>query len=134
MSFKQVNLDNPEEAKQYKRDKERKKFLKENKDQIPEPAYFTEEDPSEFSNEIGLNLIAKVVKIDQLRVRKYPEGEVIRLINRNDEIRVIADFDDIWYKVELPDGTRGFCMKNYLLTFVDEPGLDDKSRRCKTNV
>lgn len=134
MSFKQVNLDNPEEAKQYKRDKERKKFLRDNNNQVPEPSYETNEDPKEFEKEIGTNLMAKVVKIDQLRVRKYPEGEVIRLINRDDEVRIVSDFDDIWYKVELSDGTRGFCMKNYLLTFIDEPGLDDKARRCKTNV
>ena len=31
MSFKQINLDNAEEAKEYKKDKDRKRFLRENR-------------------------------------------------------------------------------------------------------
>lgn len=134
MGFKQINLDNPEEARQYKREKDHKKFIRENKGRDITPAYTTSEDPSDYANELGTNLLGKVVKIDKLRVRKYPEGEIIKLINKGDEVRIISDFDDIWYKVELADGLRGFCMKTYLMTFVDEPGLDDKSRRCKCNV
>ena len=130
MSFKQVNLDNPEEARAYKKNKEHKKFIRENRGhEIP-----ASEKPSDYANELGMNLIGKVVKIDKLRIRKYPEGEILRLINKGDELRIIADFDDIWYKVELPDGLRGFCMKTYIMSFVDEPGLDDKLGRCKTNV
>ena len=134
MSFKQYNLDNPEEAKRYKREKEHKRFVRENKGEEIKPAYETKEDPSDYAKELGENLIGKVIKIDKLRIRKYPEGEILRLINRGDEVRIISDFDDIWYKVELADGLRGFCMKTYLMTFVDEPGLDDKTRRCKCNV
>lgn len=134
MGFKQVNLDNPEEAKQYKREKEHKRFLRENKNQEIESSFVNPEPTCDYGKELGTNLLAKVVKVDQLRVRKYPEGEVITKINKGDEVRIIEDFDDIWYKVELSNGTRGYCMKVYLMTFEDCPDLDDKVRRCKTHV
>ena len=134
MGFKQVNLDNPEEARQYKKEKEHKRFLRDNKNQEIAPAFENTESAEDFGKDLGTNLIGKVIKVDQLRVRKYPEGEVITKINKGDEVRIIEDFDDIWYKVELANGTRGFCMKTYILTFLDDRDLDDKSRRCKTNV
>lgn len=137
MSFKQINLDNPEEAKEYKKEKDHKRFMRENKN-LEEtdvtPAYKNTESISSFEKEIGTNMLAKVVKVDRLRVRKYPEGEIIRMLNKGDEVRIISDFDDIWYNIELPDRTRGFVMKTYLMTFEEAPELDDKSRRCKTNV
>lgn len=137
MSFKQINLDNPEEAKEYKKEKDHKRFMRENR-QLEEkdvtPAYKNVEDPIAYEREIGTNMLAKVIKVDKLRIRKYPEGEIIRMLNRGDEVRIISEFDDIWYNVELPDKTRGFAMKTYLMTFQDDPDLDDKSRRCKTNV
>lgn len=137
MSFKQINLDNPEEAKEYKKEKDHKRFMRENKN-LEEtdvtPAYKNTESISSFEKEIGTNMLAKVVKVDKLRVRKYPEGEIIRMLNKGDEVRIISDFDDIWYNIELPDKTRGFVMKTYLMTFEEAPELDDKSRRCKTNV
>lgn len=137
MSFKQINLDNPEEAKEYKKEKDHKRFMRENKN-LEEtdvtPAYKNTESISSFEKEIGTNMLAKVVKVDKLRVRKYPEGEIIRMLNKGDEVRIISDFDDIWYNIELPDRTRGFVMKTYLMTFEEAPELDDKLRRCKTNV
>lgn len=137
MSFKQINLDNPEEAKEYKKEKDHKRFMRENKnleEKDVTPAYKNTESISSFEKEIGTNMLAKVVKVDKLRVRKYPEGEIIRMLNKGDEVRIISDFDDIWYNIELPDRTRGFVMKTYLMTFEEAPELDDKSRRCKTNV
>lgn len=137
MSFKQINLDNPEEAKEYKKEKDHKRFMRENKDLEEKdvtPAYKNTESTSSLAKEIGTNMLAKVVKVDKLRLRKYPEGEIIRMLNKGDEVRIISDFDDIWYNVELPDRTRGFVMKTYLMTFEEAPELDDKSRRCKTNV
>lgn len=137
MSFKQINLDNPEEAKEYKKEKDHKRFMRENKN-LEEtdvtPAYKNTESITSFEKEIGTNMLAKVVKVDKLRVRKYPEGEIIRMLNKGDEVRIISDFDDIWYNIELPDRTRGFVMKTYLMTFEEAPEFDDKSRRCKTNV
>ncbi|MBR5180087.1 MAG: SH3 domain-containing protein [Lachnospiraceae bacterium] len=137
MSFKQINLDNPEEAKEYKKEKDHKRFMRENKnleEKDVTPAYNNTESIASFEKEIGTNMLAKVVKVDKLRVRKYPEGEIIRMLNKGDEVRIISDFDDIWYNIELPDKTRGFAMKTYLMAFEEAPELDDKSRRCKTNV
>lgn len=137
MGFKQVNLDNPEEARQYKREKEHKRFLMDNKTKTEEEltsSFVNPEPVEDYGKELGENLIGKVVKVDKLRVRKYPEGEIIRILLKGEEVRIIEDFDDIWYKVELRDGVRGYCMKTYLMTFLDERDLDDKSRRCKTNV
>jgi hypothetical protein len=134
MGFKTFDLDNPDQAKQYKKEKNHKSFIKENPNVNTTPSYETEEEPDTSSDEIGTNLLAKVVKVDQLRVRKYPEGEVLRLINKDDEVRIISDFDDIWYKIELPDGCRGYVMKEFLLTYLDDHNLDDKSRRCKCHV
>lgn len=137
MSFKQINLNNKDEAKQYKKEKEHNRFIRENngleKSDL-ESSFVNSEPAEDYDKELGENLLGKVVNVDQLRIRKYPEGEIIKLINKGDEVRIISDFDDIWYNIELPDGTRGYAMKTYLLTFLDEPGLDDKSRRCHTNV
>ena len=134
MGFKVMDLDDPNQAKQYKKDKNHKKFVKENPNVNTTSSYENTEEPDTSNDEIGTNLLARVVKIDQLRIRKYPEGDVIKLINRNDEVRIISDFDDIWYKIELHDGTRGYAMKEFLMTYLDDRNLDDKSRRCKTYV
>ena len=135
MGFKQINLDNPEEAKEYKREKNHKQFMRENS-QLEEKDVTSSYKNTEisFDKEIGTNMLAKVIKVDKLRIRKYPEGEIIRIINRDDEVRIINDFDDIWYNVELPDKIRGYAMKTFLMTFEDAPELDDKLSRCKTNV
>lgn len=137
MSFKQVNLNNSEEAKSYKKEKDHNKFLRENSNLDPKEitsSFKNTEDFKKLEREIGTNMLAKVIKVDQLRIRKFPEGEILRLINKGDEVRIISDFDDIWFNVELSDGTRGYAMKTFLMTFQDDSQLDDKSRRCKTNV
>ena len=134
MGFRTLDLDNPEQAKQYKKEKNHKKFIKENPNVNTTPSFENAEEPEISDKEIGTNMLAKVIKIDQLRVRKYPEGDIIRLINKGDEVRIINNFDDIWYKVELSDGLRGFCMKEFLMTYEEDKNLDDKTRRCKTNV
>jgi hypothetical protein len=136
MGLRIMDLDNETESKNYKKEKNHSKFKKENRmltDEDISPSYVNEEDPEEVkSKDIGTNLLAKVVKIDQLRVRRLPEGEIIRIINKGDEVRIVSDFDDIWFCVELADGTRGYCMKTFLLTYLDDQNLDDKSRRCKS--
>ena len=72
MGFKQINLDNPEEAKEYKREKNHKQFMRENS-QLDEkdvtPSYKNTE--ISFDKEIGTNMLAKVIKVDKLRIRKY---------------------------------------------------------------
>ena len=77
--------------------------------------------------------MSAIVKIDKLRVRNYPEGDIIKLISKGTEVKILSDVDDCWYKVQLNDGTVGFCMKTYLLTYLngETEGLND-NRRCKT--
>lgn len=135
MGFNTVNMDNPKEYNAYKKKKKRERFLKENPNvEKVEPAYEVPEDKAvdETKEITSTDLCGKVIDVDQLRIRNYPEGDVIKTIPKNTEVKIISEFDDIWYKVELSDGTVGFCMKRYLLTYVNGEmyGLNDP-RRCK---
>lgn len=140
MSFKTVDMDNKEQYNEYKKKKNHAKFMKENanRKEVVDPESVKEETPvveetKEPEEKIEQKLCAKVVKIDQLRVRNYPEGDIIKLISKGTEVEIISDVNDCWYKVRLKDGTVGYCMKTYLLTYMngEAHGLND-SRRCKT--
>lgn len=137
MGFKTVDMDNKEEYNEYKKKKNHYRFMKESQPVIPDPVDVKEVEKVERN--LGVEdikkeeLFAKVVKIDKLRVRNYPEGDIIKLISKGTEVKILSDVDDCWYKVQLNDGTVGFCMKTYLLTYLngETEGLND-SRRCKT--
>lgn len=135
MSLQFTDMDNKDEYTSYRKKKRHDKFVKENPTaNKTEPSYENNEDLSDAANELpSEDLKGRVVKIDQLRVRNYPEGDIIKLIARGTEVEIISDYDDIWYKVRLKDGTIGYCMKEYLETFIEAAsyGLND-SRRCKT--
>lgn len=136
MGFNTVNMDDPREYNAYKKKKKRERFLKENQQASKvEPSYeVPEEKEVDDQKEItSTDLCGKVVKIDRLRIRNYPEGDVIRMIPKDTEVKVISEFDDVWYKIELQDGVIGYCMKEYLTTYINGEiyGLND-SRRCKT--
>ena len=134
MGLEFIDMDNKKEYTNYKKKKRHEKFMKENPHtENVQPSY---EAPVEENPEMEITstmLIGKVVKLDQLRVRNYPEGDVIKLINRGIEVEVVSEHDDIWYKVRLADGTVGYCMKEFLETYIDgeSHGLNDP-RRCKT--
>lgn len=137
MGFKTVDLDNENEKNEYKRHKRHEKFVRENRvertETVTEPVK-SPEAVEEKPQQVGpSDLCAKVIKIDQLRVRNYPEGDIIKLIPRDTELKILSEVDDCWYKVRLNDGTVGYCMKTYLRTFIDGEmyGLND-NRRCKT--
>lgn len=134
MSISYYDLDNEEDKKKYNRKKKHDKFVRENKVATKtEPSYEAQVDPEPEKEITSTDLCGKVIKVDQLRIRNYPEGDVIRMIRKDSEVKIISDHDDIWYKVQLADGTIGFCMKEFLLTYVNGEmyGLND-SRRCKT--
>jgi len=134
MGLKVVNMDDKDEYTNYSKKKKHDKFVKENKNATKtESSYKNNEDLKDANLEIPqADLKGKVIKIDQLRVRNAPEGDIIKLINKGDEVIIVSDYDDIWYKVQLADGTIGFCMKEYLNVFIegDIDGNND-SRRCK---
>lgn len=140
MGLKYVDLDNEAEKNEYRKRKKHEKFLKENR--VERTEVVTEPVQPEKKEEVetqpaalqGLSeLCGKVIKIDQLRVRNYPEGDIIKLIPRDTELKIVSDVDDCWYKVRLNDGTVGYCMKTYLRTYIEGEmyGLND-NRRCKT--
>lgn len=135
MSLKFVDMDNKEEYTSYRKKKKHEKFVKDNPNASKtEPLYENNEDLKDFDKELPgtPELKGKVVKIDKLRVRNYPEGDVITLINRGVEVTIVSDFDDIWYKVKLENGTVGYCMKEYLETFIEgEVYGSNDTRRCK---
>lgn len=131
MGFRVVDMDNKEEYTKYSKKKKHEKFVKENKLATKtESSFENTEDLKDANKELPSGeLYGKVINIDQLRVRNAPEGDIIKLINRGTEVVIVSDFDDIWYKVQLSDGTIGFCMKEFLMTFSE--GSND-TRRCKT--
>lgn len=136
MGFNTVNMDDAKEYNAYKKKKKRERFLKENQQAAKvEPSYEVPEDKTvdETKEITSTDLCGKVIKIDRLRVRNYPEGDVIRMIPKDTEVKIISEFDDVWYKVELQDGVIGYCMKEYLTTYINGEiyGLNDP-RRCKT--
>lgn len=140
MGLKYVDLDNEAEKNEYRKHKKHEKFLKENrverKEVVTEPVQPEKKEEVETQPAAlqGLSeLCGKVINIDQLRVRNYPEGDIIKLIPRDTELKIVSDVDDCWYKVKLNDGTVGYCMKTYLRTYIEGEmyGLND-NRRCKT--
>jgi hypothetical protein len=134
MGLEFVDMDDKKQYTNYKKKKRHEKFVRENtKATNTEPSYEADVDPEPEKEITSTELCGKVIKIDQLRVRNYPEGDIIRMIKRDTEVEIISEHDDIWYKVRLADGTVGFCMKEYLQTYVNGEiyGLND-SRRCKT--
>ena len=134
MGLNFVDMDNKEEYTSYKKKKRHDKFVKENPNaKKTESSYVNNEDLSDAANEIpSEDLKGKVIKIDQLRVRNYPEGDIIKLISRGTEVLIVSDYDDIWYKVRLDDGTTGYCMKEYLQTFIEAANYGSNDyRRCK---
>lgn len=138
MGFRTVDLDNENERNEYKKHKRHEKFVRENRvertEVVKEPEQPVEVKKVDEPIQVGqTDLCAKVIKIDQLRVRNYPEGDIIKLIPRDTELKIVSDVNDCWYKVRLEDGTVGYCMKTYLRTYIDGEmyGLND-NRRCKT--
>lgn len=131
MSLNFVDMDNKEEYTKYSKKKKHDKFVKDNKFATKtESSFENAEDLTDADKELPSgDLYGKVIKIDQLRVRNAPEGDILCLINKGDEVVIVSDFDDIWYKVQLKNGTVGFCMKEFLMTFSE--GFND-NRRCKT--
>lgn len=57
------------------------------------------------SNKIG------IVTVDGLRIRKEPntEADIIKSLNKNEEIKITSDLKDGWYEVTLNDKTCYIC-------------------------
>lgn len=136
MGMKFVNMDDKREYTEYRKGKKHERFVRENRvAEKTEPEVEVPEEGVDPAKEIvtKTETLGKVVKIDMLRMRNYPEGDVIKLLPKGTEVNIISDHDDIWYKVMSYDGTIGYCMKEFLLTYVNDEvhGVNDP-RRCKT--
>lgn len=59
-----------------------------------------------------------VTGVDQLRVRKQPEGEILYLISKDSTVKILAD-NDGWLKVETAPGREGFVMKQFIKVYSE---------------
>lgn len=135
MGFRTLDLDDENQAQEYKKSKRHNKFVKENKVEAAEVKKDeTEvEKPAEETVEVKNGapiMYGKVIKIDKLRIRREPEGDVIGYALKDEEVEILEDLDDQWYKITTKNGTTGCCMKTFLLTYSDVVGVND-NRRCK---
>lgn len=109
MGIKFVDLDNEKQANDYRKEKKKARFEKEIQNVVP----VVKPDP------VKPIMKGKVKDIDQLRVRVEPEGEILKLINRGTEFNIIADVNDIWFKIQLDDSTIGYVMKSFVLSYIE---------------
>ena len=59
-----------------------------------------------------------VTGVDQLRVRKQPEGEILYLISKDSIVKILEDHDG-WLKVETAPGRQGFVMKSFIKVYSE---------------
>lgn len=135
MGFRTLDLDDEKQSQEYKRSKRHNKFVKESKIESDVakdiPVEEKEEDSKRPEIEDGAPiLLGKVVKIDKLRIRKEPEGDLLCYAIKDEEVRILEDVDDVWYRVKTSGGQVGYCMKTFLLTYSESIGVNDL-RRCK---
>lgn len=56
--------------------------------------------------------------VQQLRVRKEPNGEVLYLISEKSIVDILQDDGD-WFKVETAPGRQGYVMKEYIKEYTE---------------
>ena len=51
-----------------------------------------------------------------LNVRKEPstDSEILRIIHKDMEVKILKDANETWYKVRIPEIKTGFCMKEFI--------------------
>lgn len=57
-----------------------------------------------------------VVTCHSLNVRKEPstDSEILRIIHKDMEVKILKDANETWYKVCIPEIKTGFCMKEFI--------------------
>lgn len=57
-----------------------------------------------------------VVTCHSLNVRKEPstDSEILRIIPKDMEVKILEDVNETWYKVRIPEIKTGFCMKEFI--------------------
>lgn len=77
-----------------------------------------ENGPVGNTGEAGVPVIGVVGNCERLNVRRAPrkDAAVITIIPEDTELKVLGDSrDGEWYKVHMDDGTKGWCMKQYII-------------------
>lgn len=147
MGFRTIDLDTKEGMEKYKKLKKTKSIQETfGKDGIEKFAPRPEEEPKqdtsfmsqyegkleagklppkqEESVTLEVNIKAPAVLqgvvtgVDQLRVRKQPEGEILYLISKDSIVKILEDHDG-WLKVETAPGRQGFVMKSYIKVYSE---------------
>lgn len=132
MGFRTIDLDTKEGQEKYKKLKETKSVRETFKEEkgIENFAPRPEEEPKqeresgelppkqEANTQAPAALQGVVIGVDQLRVRKQPEGEILYLISKDSIVKILEDHDG-WLKVETAPGRRGFVMKSFIKIYTE---------------
>lgn len=133
MGFKTIDLDSKDGYKRYNKMKETgsvQKAFEDKKDAFienfaPRPEEPVKEEPKqEESVTLEVNIQAPAVLqgvvtgVDQLRVRKQPEGEILYLISKDSIVKILEDHNG-WLKVETAPGRQGFVMKSFIKVYSE---------------
>ena len=126
MGFRTIDLDTKEGRDKYKKLKETKSVREtfgndgiENFAPRPEEEPKKEETITPGSNtQAPAALQGVVTGVDQLRVRKQPEGEILYLISKDSIVKILEDHDG-WFKVETAPGRQGFVMKSFIKIYTE---------------
>lgn len=138
MGFRTIDLDTKEGMEKYKKLKETKSVRKTFGDNgIENFAPRPEEEPKQDTNfthqyegkwETGelptkqesdtkapVVLQGVVTGVDQLRVRKKPDGDILYLISKNSIVKILEDHGT-WFFVETTPGKTGYVMSQFIET------------------
>ena len=133
MGFKTIDLDSKDGYKRYNKMKETgsvQKAFEDKKDAFienfaPRPEEPVKEEPKkeevitpEANTKAPAVLQGVVTGVDQLRVRKQPEGDILYLISKDSIVKILEDHDG-WLKVETAPGRHGFVMKSFIKVYSE---------------
>lgn len=130
MGFRTIDLDTKDGRDKYKKLKETKSiqetFGNEGIENFaPRPEEPVKEEPKkeeaitlEANTQAPAALQGVVIGVDQLRVRKWPEGDILYLISKDSIVKILEDHDG-WLKVETAPGRQGFVMKSFIKIYTE---------------
>lgn len=124
MGFKTIDLDAPGGYERYNKMKKTNSVKKAFEDEIEqkneealapviEEVKKQQEQPTDNIVRTGV-----VTGVDQLRVRKQPEGDILYLISKDSIVKILEDHDG-WLKVETAPGRQGFVMKSFIKVYSE---------------
>ena len=130
MGFRTIDLDTKDGQEKYKKLKETKSvretfgnegienFAPRPEEPVKEELKKEETITPETNTQASAVLQGVVTGVDQLRVRKQPEGEILYLISKDSIVKILEDHDG-WLKVETAPGRQGFVMKSFIKIYTE---------------